>query len=328
MSSQAETPSTDKSDTTTTESAAPRHAKDFDLAGGTGLIADPAADDSVRILPIVPPAGPNPAPNQTSTGTTERSTATPDTPVITGLDTMAGPETAAPAHAPDRTPASEGTGGGGAVDGGTGSGFDGDSGGVAGDGTGPGGANTTGGGIAVATGTAPAPADGIAVVTGTAPAPADGIAVVTGTAPGPADGIDLERPASPGDVSAERLPTRLSINKAKHAAAAQTGIFRLGDLVHSDARPTPEGSHMLGIVAWGTALALAGVGVGIRGLAAIIGGLAPAWYQPALIGAGLLGVLLTVAAFVTIQRRYAPWLMLAFATIPLAVSIALTIIAL
>ncbi|HTF10544.1 MAG TPA: hypothetical protein VK659_20465, partial [Asanoa sp.] len=155
-------------------------------------------------------------------------------------------------------------------------------------------------------------------------------AVVTGTAPAPAGGTGLEpEPStSTGDVSVERLPTRLSLNKAKHAAAAQNGFFRLGDLVHSDTRTTPEGSHVLGIVAWGTALALAGVGVGIRGLAAIIGGLAPAWYQPALIGTGLLGVLLTVAAFVTIQRRYAPWLMLAFATIPLAVTIALNIIAL
>jgi hypothetical protein len=289
VSSQAETPSTDKSDTTTTESAAPRHAKDFDVAGGTGLIADPASDDSVRILPIVPPTGPSPAPSQTGTGTTERSTATPDTPVITGLDTVAGPETTAPEHAPDRAPSGAGTGGGG---------------------------GGTGGGNTTVDGTRDGDAGLAAVVTGTAPARTDGI------------DLDLEPPASGGDVSAERLPTRLSLNKAKHAAAAQTGIFRLGDLVHSDTRPTPEGSHMLGIVAWGTALALAGVGVGIRGLAAIIGGLAPAWYQPALIGAGLLGVLLTVAAFVTIQRRYAPWLMLAFATIPLAVSIALTIIAL
>lgn len=226
MSSQAETPSTDKSDTTRTE-----------------------PEDSVRILPIVPPAGASPAPSQTGT---ERSTATPDTPTITGLDTVAGPETPAPA-AP------------------------------------------------------PAP-----------PVPP----VVVGVEPPPAP------PTAAGEISVERLPTRLSLNKAKHAAAAQSGIFRLGDLVHSDARPTPEGSHMLGIVAWGTALALAGVGVGIRGLAAIIGGLAPGWYQPALIGTGLLGVLLTVAAFVTIQRRYAPWLMLALATIPLAVTIALTIIAL
>jgi hypothetical protein len=297
VSSQAETPSTDKSDTTTTESAAPRHAKDFDVAGGTGLIADPAADDSVRILPVVPPTGPNPAPNQTGTGTTERSTATPDTPVITGLDTMAGPETAAP----DRAPTSDGPGGAS-------------------------GGNTTADGGGDGNGTSEWSRDGSAAADGTG----GGIAVVTGTAPAPAGGIglDLEQPASAGDVSVERLPTRLSLNKAKHAAAAQTGIFRLGDLVHSDARPTPEGSHMLGIVAWGTALALAGVGVGIRGLMAIIGGLAPAWYQPALIGAGLLGVLLTVAAFVTIQRRYAPWLMLAVATIPLAVSIALTIIAL
>ncbi|MEV4622686.1 hypothetical protein AB0J74_28730 [Asanoa sp. NPDC049573] len=248
-------------------------------------------------------------------GTTERSTATPDTPVITGLDTVAGPETTAPGRA----------GVGATAD-------------AVATGTAPGRVGIGATADAVATGTAPGrvgigtTAD--AVATGTAPgrigvgATAD--AVATGTAPAPARGVspDGQAPANAGEVSAERLPTRLSVNKAKHAAAAQSGIFRLGDLVHSDTRPTPEGGHMLGIVAWGTALALAGVGVGIRGLLAIIGGLAPVWYQPALIGTGLLGVLLTVGAFVTIQRRYAPWMMLAFATIPLAVAIALTIIAL
>ncbi|GIF73239.1 hypothetical protein [Asanoa siamensis] len=285
MSSQAEIPSADKSDST--QESSPRHAKRADAPAATGVLADvgPAAvapGEDVKILPIVPPAGTNAAPSQTGAGT-EWAGPTAAVPTITGLDTMAGPETA---------PATRGDG---ALS-----------------------------GVATAGTVSESP-----VMPVDAP-PAGGTAA-------PADGAEPSRPAGAGReagagheagaVSVERLPTRLSLNKARHAAAAQTGIFRLGDL-HSETRPVPENSHMLGICAWGTALALAGVGVGIRGLAAIISGIAPAWYKPALIGVGLIGVLLTVGAFVTIQRRYMPWLLLAFATLPLAVTIALTIIAL
>ncbi|MEV4535816.1 hypothetical protein AB0J82_18510 [Asanoa sp. NPDC049518] len=234
-----------------------------DAAAPTGVIASPPPAEALETLPIVPPTGPNPAPSQTGSGaTSERQNTTPGVPIITGLDTVAGPETAA--------------------------------------------GNSLSGVSTGTTLTEPPPSDDRPTA-----APSEGAA-----------------PRSGDPVSVERLPTRLSLNKAKHAATAQSGIFRLGDLVHSDTRPTPESAHMLGVCAWGTALALAGVGVGIRGLAAIVGGIAPGWYQPALIVVGLIGVFLTVGAFVTIQRRYTPWLMLAFATIPLAVSIALTIIAL
>jgi len=126
----------------------------------------------------------------------------------------------------------------------------------------------------------------------------------------------------------EQLPTRLSLNKARHAAAAQNTVFRLGDLVHSDARPRPEGRALLGISAWATVLVLAGLAVAIRGMIAAIGGLTPGWYQPSLIAVGLIGIVLTVGAFATIQRPRTPWLLLALATIPLAGAVALTILAL
>ena len=199
------------------------------------------------------------------------------------------------------------------------------------------------------TGTTREPADA-AARTGTASEPAGAGTGRTGTATGtagkasrgdaggtaaaatatPAAGTDkaAEKGGVGGPVSVERLPTRLDLNKARHAAAAQNTLFRLGDLVHSDARPRPDGGQMLGVCAWATALVLAGIGVAIRGLLAIVGGVAPAWYQPALVGTGLIGLALTVAAFVTIQRRHIPWFLLALATIPLAAAIALTIIAL
>jgi len=129
-------------------------------------------------------------------------------------------------------------------------------------------------------------------------------------------------------LGVEQLPTRLSLNKARHAAAAQNTVFRLGDLVHSDARPRPEGRALLGISAWATVLVLAGLGVAIRGMIAAIGGLTPGWYQPSLIAIGLIGIVLTVGAFAMIQRPRTPWLLLALATIPLAGAVALTILAL
>ncbi|MEV0713893.1 hypothetical protein [Asanoa sp. NPDC050611] len=267
-------------------------------------MAEPVGGNGIEALPIVPPGGTNPAPSQTGTEATDRA----GVPIITGLDTVAGPAT---------VPAASGDGALSGV--------------ATGEDTMHGRKRPADDGPATGGAKAGSPQAGSPQAGGAQAGSAQAGSAQAGSPQAGGIAVDQQEDEEDADaggaVSVERLPTRLSVNKARHAAAAQSGIFRLGDL-HSDARTMPDNSHMLGICAWGTALALAGVGVGIRGLAAIIGGSAPAWYKPALIGVGVIGVLLTVGAFVTIQRRYLPWLLLAFATLPLAVTIALTIIAL
>jgi hypothetical protein len=88
--------------------------------------------------------------------------------------------------------------------------------------------------------------------------------------------------------------------------------------------PTPDNGQLVGICAWATALGLAGLLIAIRGLVGIIGGYTASWYEPALVSVGMVGIVLTVLAFMAIQRRYLPWIMLGAATVALGVNIGLT----
>lgn len=89
--------------------------------------------------------------------------------------------------------------------------------------------------------------------------------------------------------------------------------------------PAPASGRMIGLCGWATALGLAGLAVALRGLVAIIAGTAPFWYEPVVISLGLLGILLTVAGFLSIQWRRVPWVLLAAATVPLLISVGLAI---
>jgi hypothetical protein len=91
--------------------------------------------------------------------------------------------------------------------------------------------------------------------------------------------------------------------------------------------PSPNNGQLIGICAGATVLGLAGLLVAVRGLFGIVGGYAPTWYQPALIIVGMVGILLTVVAFMAIHRQKLPWIMLALSMISLAVNVVLTIVA-
>lgn len=92
--------------------------------------------------------------------------------------------------------------------------------------------------------------------------------------------------------------------------------------------PAPGGRRIVGICAWNTALGLAGLAIALRGVAAILGGDAPDWYQPATAAVGLTGIALTLGALMLEKRPRLPWMLLGAATVPLAVNLGLTISAL
>jgi hypothetical protein len=85
---------------------------------------------------------------------------------------------------------------------------------------------------------------------------------------------------------------------------------------------------VIGTCAWAAVLGLVGLVVAARSLWAIMAGLAPGWFEPAVIGAGLVGIGLTVAGFTAIHQRYLPWALLAAASAVLAATTAMMISAL
>jgi hypothetical protein len=147
------------------------------------------------------------------------------------------------------------------------------------------------------------------------PTQADSLSPATpAEAPGPTAmiGTGDGGPIGTGDGGLVRWPTALA------AVGRHRGQPR---------RPFPRGAswRTLGICGWGTGLGAVGLGSALRGLPAILADTAPAWYQPTLSTLGLSGIGLATAAFLSIQRRRLPWLMLGLATVPLGVNLGLTI---
>jgi hypothetical protein len=95
-------------------------------------------------------------------------------------------------------------------------------------------------------------------------------------------------------------------------------------------RAGPRGTsrQILGVCGWATALGLVGLATGLRGLVAIVAGVAPDWYEPMMAGVGLGGVALTMVAFLSVRHPRLPWIMLSLATLPLAVNLVVTLAAL
>src|SRR5690349_10640986 len=99
-----------------------------------------------------------------------------------------------------------------------------------------------------------------------------------------------------------------------------TGAFRRPDF----SRGGPDPRRLAGLAGWAAALGLVGLVVGVRGLVAILVGGIPGWYEPTLIGMGLVGVALTSGAFLTVQQGRLPWLLLGGGTAVLLSSIVAT----
>jgi hypothetical protein len=171
-----------------------------------------------------------------------------------------------------------------------------------------------------------APAD--TAPAGAAPADADraNAAAVVDDAPA---GTETAAPDKPARRHAWRSLGRRPQAATGAGAHARAERFNVASLFRLPGThdPSPDNGQLIGICAWAMALGVVGLLIALRGLVGIVSGHAPTWYEPTLIGTGMVGILFTVLAFLTIQRRYLPWIMLAVATIPLGVNIGLTVAA-
>ncbi|WP_051800145.1 hypothetical protein [Catenuloplanes japonicus] len=91
--------------------------------------------------------------------------------------------------------------------------------------------------------------------------------------------------------------------------------------------PEPSSRRLLAMSCWAGTLGVLGLAVAIRSLAAIFAGVAPSWYEPAIVATGVTGIAFTVGAFASIHRRHLPWAMLTLATFPLSAAMAATAVA-
>lgn len=122
----------------------------------------------------------------------------------------------------------------------------------------------------------------------------------------------------------------LSVESSGYRAVSARRLGHLpGSLrAHRSADPAPDPQRVIGMCAWAAVLGLVGLVVAARALWAIMSGLAPGWFEPTAIGAGLVGIGLTVAGFTAIHRRYLPWALLTAASAALAATTVMLINAL
>jgi hypothetical protein len=92
-------------------------------------------------------------------------------------------------------------------------------------------------------------------------------------------------------------------------------------------RPLPPAGtgRSLGVWGWVTLLGVLGLASALRGIDTVLAGTAPSWYEPALAGLGLTGIVLAATAALAVRRRRLPWVLLGLATLPLGLNLALTL---
>lgn len=110
------------------------------------------------------------------------------------------------------------------------------------------------------------------------------------------------------------------------AGIPRQGVPPLGDAAPATA---PEGEphevrlrRLAGVAAWALALVLAGSASAIVGLFHIFGD-GPAWFAPAFITTGVVGMLLTMMAFATLRFKGVPWVFMAAASVTLLAAFAM-----
>jgi hypothetical protein len=174
--------------------------------------------------------------------------------------------------------------------------------------------------------------------TATEPTATEPTATTGATATGPTatTGATATGATGPDGAAAPPLPpagvTLLAPRERRHRRRAFQGnatwLSTAGGSFAGD-EAAPRMRRMLGVMTWSAVLTLVGVAVGTRAFMAMLflPGV-PSWFQPAVVGAGAVGVLCTAAAFTVVQHRRLPWLLLPAATVALCLVLMLTVIVL
>ena len=119
-------------------------------------------------------------------------------------------------------------------------------------------------------------------------------------------------------VKAPPRPRRTTSSPlAPYVAAAKAAT-------RAQTRQEPRLRQLVGVCVWAAVIGGVALITAIRALIGSIGATPPSWYQPWVIAVGLTGLALTVGAFVTVNRRWAPFALLGAASVLVIVAINLT----
>ncbi|MDA1358681.1 hypothetical protein O1R50_03550 [Glycomyces luteolus] len=118
-----------------------------------------------------------------------------------------------------------------------------------------------------------------------------------------ADNVWASSPAPQADSSA------LGSIQGGIASAKDAGPLR-------PEKPAVRLRRLAGVASWALVLVLAGVATAIVGLFRVFGD-SPAWFTPAFITCGVIGMLLAMMAFASLRFRGVPWMFMAASTITL-----------
>ena len=146
---------------------------------------------------------------------------------------------------------------------------------------------------------------------------------VTGTAP---TGMAPAGVASAGVPSPARRGT--GPNSWTSRAGRTASVDPAGTSTPTSTRSdSPRLRQLIGVCGWAAVLGGVGLVIGIRGLIGLVVASPRGWFEPTMIAIGTIGIGLTVGAFITVNRRRTPWILLSFSSVALVVAMVLTAVA-
>lgn len=113
-----------------------------------------------------------------------------------------------------------------------------------------------------------------------------------------------------------------TVSGERAGLSSVTGAFRQ---ISPPPRRGPALRRLAALAGWAALLGVVGLGVGVRGLIAILVGGIPKWFEPTIIALGFSGIVLTSGAFLTARRGPWAWLFLLAATGVLVASIVVSL---
>lgn len=135
------------------------------------------------------------------------------------------------------------------------------------------------------------------------------------------DHVQIHAPIAP-----EEDPPACGIPAARPRAALGALTIQLSTSLRLPGRydPAPRPLRIVGMCVWAALLAVIGLALAVRIVVTELTRPTPVWFQPTVICPGLLGIALTVAAFMAIHQRYLPWGLLAASSATLTVNMIVT----